>query len=81
MSTQDPIRKAIDLAGGAGVIAKALGISDEGVRVWITREKVPAQHVLWLSARTGYRVLPHELSPALYPHPTDGVPPAIQEQA
>jgi DNA-binding transcriptional regulator YdaS (Cro superfamily) len=80
MNVVDSIRRAVELAGGTGVVARALDFkSDEGVRQWIVRGKVPPEHVIWLSARTGYAVLPHEIAPTIYPHPTDGVPQAAQQ--
>jgi transcriptional regulator with XRE-family HTH domain len=56
-------------------VAKALGVSQGLVSHWLTgRRPVSAEHVLPLSAYTGFEVRPHDLRPDLYPFPSDGVP-------
>jgi hypothetical protein len=74
MSESEAIGGAIEEAGGIGAVAKARGLSDEAVRLWRVRGAVPADHVLWLAERTGWKYSPHRLSRSLYPHPDDGLP-------
>jgi hypothetical protein len=69
------IAEALKKAGGIGAVAKALDMSEEGVRLWRARDNVPANNVLWLSERTDWAFTPHQLAPELYPHPDDGLPP------
>lgn len=58
---------------GIGVVAlsKALGLSRGAASQWTT---VPAEHVLPLCELTGWRVIPHQLRPDLYPNPSDAMP-------
>lgn len=61
---QEVIREAIDKAGGKKAVADALGMSEEGVRVWIVRGKIPAERVVEVEGITG---VPRErLRPDLY---------------
>lgn len=53
--------------------ATALGVSREAVRKW-ERDGVPAERVLKICEATGWRVVPHQLRPDLYPNPTDAMP-------
>lgn len=55
---------ALEKGGGIGAIAKALSMSEEGVRLWRARGKVPAERVVELEALTG--VPREDLRPDLY---------------
>lgn len=64
MSEPEAIARALEQGGGIGAVAKALKISDEAVRLWRARGKVPAERVVELEALTG--VPREELRPDLY---------------
>lgn len=74
MSEPDVIAEALKKAGGVKAVATALGMSEEGVRLWRSRGKVPPEHVIWLAERTGWEHTPNQLAGDLYPHPDDGLP-------
>lgn len=40
------IKKAVDLAGGASILAHKLGVSHQAVYVWLRNGWVPAQRAL-----------------------------------
>jgi DNA-binding transcriptional regulator YdaS (Cro superfamily) len=64
MDQSEVIRDALEKAGGTKAVATALGISAEGVRLWRSRGKVPADRVVELEQLTG---VPREkLRPDLY---------------
>ncbi len=75
MSESTVIAEALKEAGGISAVAKALNMSEEGVRLWRARGAVPAGNVLWLAERTEWKYTPHRIAPELYPHPDDGLPP------
>lgn len=61
---QEVIRDAIERAGGKKAVAAALKMSEEGVRIWISRGKIPAERVVEVEHITG---VPREkLRPDLY---------------
>lgn len=72
---------AIHQLGGPSAVARMR--REAGMRAatpwavskWV-REGLPAENVLWLAERTGWAFTPHELAPALYPNPRDGLPQA-----
>ena len=68
------IGEAIERAGGIKAVATARKLSEEGVRLWRARGKVPADHVLWLAEETRWEYTPHRIAPDLYPHEHDGLP-------
>lgn len=58
------IGRAIEAGGGIGAVAKALDLSEEAVRLWRARGKVPAERVVAFEGLTG---VPREtLRPDLY---------------
>lgn len=64
MSQTDVITEAIEKGGGLKALATAMGMSEEGVRIWRSRGKVPAERVVELEKLTG---VPREkLRPDLY---------------
>lgn len=66
--------RAIGEIGGPSAVARARGLkSPWSVSKW-ARVGVPAEHVIWLSERTGWQITPHQLAPQFYPHPDDGLP-------
>lgn len=68
------IKKAVDKAGKAGAVAKAMGISRISVYEWIEKGRVPPDRVLALAELTEWEFTPHMLAPERYPNPTDGLP-------
>jgi len=64
MSSESVIREALEKGGGIGAVSKALGLTDEAVRLWRSRGKVPAERVVELERLTG--VPREQLRPDLY---------------
>lgn len=61
---REVIRDAIEKGGGKRAVADALGMSEEGVRIWIARGKIPAERVVELERITG--ICREKLRPDLY---------------
>lgn len=40
----EPLQRAIGTAGGVSALATLLGVSGSAPHMWLTREKVPAEH-------------------------------------
>ncbi|EBU6994991.1 helix-turn-helix domain-containing protein [Salmonella enterica subsp. enterica serovar Bredeney] len=55
-------------------IAKALGISPQAVNQWLSKSVIPPRYVLTICEMTGWKIVPHDVRPELYPSPEDGVP-------
>ncbi|HDR8931702.1 TPA: helix-turn-helix domain-containing protein [Burkholderia vietnamiensis] len=68
------IKDAVTAAGGAAAVADALGISRISIYEWIYKGRVPEPRVLRLAELTNWKITPHQLAPALYPNPRDGLP-------
>lgn len=69
------VAEAIDFLGGDTPVARLAGLKTSwAVAKW--RERLPEKRVLWLAAQTGFKYTPHQLDPAMYPNPTDGLPAA-----
>ncbi|PQV51848.1 YdaS family helix-turn-helix protein [Paraburkholderia sp. BL21I4N1] len=70
------IKAAIERAGGAASVARALNISRISVYEWIADNKLPERgsRALALAELTDWEYTPHMLAPTLYPNPTDGLP-------
>ena len=67
MVTETATAKAIRLAGGPQVVAKAMQIrSLESVYKWMRLNKVPAERVRPLLKLTEYQVTAHDLRPDIY---------------
>ena len=60
-----PIDKALDAAGGQSALARALGLTQQSVHVWMKRQSIPATRVLAVEKLTG--VSRHSLRPDIYP--------------
>lgn len=58
------IGRAIEQGGGIGAVAKAMGLTEEGVRLWRVRGRVPDKHLIEFERLTG--VPREELRPDLY---------------
>lgn len=58
------IADAIEAGGGIGAVAKAIGLTEEGVRLWRVRGKVPDKHIVEFERLTG--VPREQLRPDLY---------------
>ncbi|MDR5815824.1 Cro/CI family transcriptional regulator [Caballeronia sp. LZ033] len=72
----DAVSEAIDLIGGDSAVARLVGIRPWAVSKW--RKALPPSRVIWLAEKTDWRKTPHQLCPALYPNPDDGVPPGVR---
>ncbi|HGX0749846.1 TPA: transcriptional regulator [Escherichia coli] len=55
-------------------IAKALGISPQAVNQWFSKSVIPPRYVLTICEMTGWKIVPHDVRPELYPSQEDGVP-------
>ncbi|MGA3803723.1 Cro/CI family transcriptional regulator [Ralstonia nicotianae] len=69
------VAEAIDLIGGDSAVARLLNLTPWAVSKW--RKNLPLNRVLWLAEQTGWRKTPHQLCPAMYPNPFDGLPPSM----
>ena len=68
----EPLRKAIEAAGGQTKLAEALRTSQGRIWNWLNRDKrVPAEFVLKIERVTG--VSRHELRPDLYPEDDNSI--------
>jgi DNA-binding transcriptional regulator YdaS (Cro superfamily) len=67
MTTPNPIRKAVALAGGPTRLAAELGIRPQTVSMWMARGRVPAGQVIALEHATGGAVTRYELRADIYP--------------
>jgi len=64
MSTSEIIAGAITKAGGVGVVAKAMAVTPETIRLWRVHGRVPSKRLVEFERVTG---TPREqLSPELY---------------
>lgn len=73
-ATNPEVQAAITFLGGAAQVARLRGLKTTwAVSKWI-KFGIPEDQVLWLAERTGWRWTPHQLCPAMYPHPDDGLP-------
>ncbi len=68
------IKDAVTEAGGATVVARVFDISRISIYEWIDKGRVPEPRVLRLAELTKWKFTPHQLAPALYPNPRDGLP-------
>lgn len=72
--SDSPVAQAVASLGGLSSVARRRGLkSHMSISKWITYG-IPAEHVLWLAAETGWKWTPHALAPHLYPNPWDGMP-------
>lgn len=82
----DPIRRAVELAGGPARLAEILGVSTQAVCFWRDgKRKLPAEHCPVLERATrdrGNRVTCEELRPdvewGVLRDPLNGPPPAAE---
>lgn len=78
MDEKAHIAEAISLAGGLSAVAKRAQpkrLTPWAVSKWV--DSLPPGRALFLAELTGWRKTPHQLCPALYPNPTDGLPPDV----
>lgn len=76
MDEKAHIAEAINMAGGLSAVAKRAQpkqLTAWAVSKWL--HGLPPGRVLFLAELTGWQKTPHQLCPALYPNPTDGLPP------
>lgn len=59
-------------------ISKELGITPQAVNQWFSKSVIPPRFVLQLCELTGWKVIPHEVRPDLYPSAVDGLPEALR---
>lgn len=70
----EKIRSRLRSAVSQRAIAKALGISPQAVNQWFSKSAIPPRYVLPICEMTGWKIVPHEVRPELYPNETDGIP-------
>ena len=75
-SGADAVAQALDKLGGDSAVARLLNLTPWAISKW--RKRLPERRVLWLSEQTAWEFTPHQLSPDLYPHPDDGLPPELR---
>lgn len=69
MDQSDVIATAFEKAGGIKAVATAMRMTEEGVRLWRVRGKVPAERVIELEELSG--IARERLRPDLYAPATD----------
>jgi len=77
----DALDKVIEVAGSQQKLALLIGGVQTRVSEWRRRGQVPADAVLPVCEAVNFAVTPHELRPDIYPHPDDGLPEALRNQA
>lgn len=55
-------------------IGEHFGISSQAVGKWLRKGVIPPRRILPLCEILEWKVTPHEIDPAAYPNPTDGLP-------
>jgi DNA-binding transcriptional regulator YdaS (Cro superfamily) len=60
----EPLARAIELAGGTAAVARELGCSSQAVSQW---DRCPAERVIAVERACGRKVTRYELRPDLYP--------------
>lgn len=73
------VARAIAMLGGPSEVARRRGKTAWAVSKWRIYG-IPAEHVLWLAAETGFRCTPHDLAPQFYPHCDDGLPDRLRDK-
>lgn len=63
MTPKESMKKAIKIAGGGVVVAKAIGITPQAIYQW---ELCPPQWVLGLEGLSKNRVTRHDLRPDIF---------------
>jgi DNA-binding transcriptional regulator YdaS (Cro superfamily) len=71
-SAPPSVAEALDWLGGDSAVARLLNVRPWAISKW--RKKLPGSRVIWLAEQTAWKWTPHDLSPDLYPHPSDGLP-------
>lgn len=85
----DALKRAVKLAGSQGALAEKVNVlrpetekvGQTAVSNWVQRGTVPPDNVIDVARAVDYRVTPHQLRPDLYPHPDDGLPAELRNQA
>lgn len=80
MNSVDRNRELIKAAGGREAVCRIFGITGQAVGLWYA-SGVPGEKVLPLCAAVNFKITPHEVRPDIYPHPDDGLPAAMRDQA
>lgn len=70
----EPIKRAIKAAGTGVALAKMLGVTPQAVSQWAKGAAIAPERIIDIARATNWTVTPHELNPALYPNPKDGLP-------
>jgi DNA-binding transcriptional regulator YdaS (Cro superfamily) len=91
--TMSPLQSAIELAGGQSALAARVTelmqlpqekrIKQQDIWRWLNRAdgRVPPEYCVATAQAIEFKKTPHDLRPDIYPHPEDGLPPAMREQA
>lgn len=61
----DALVRAVRIAGSQFALANAIGVSQQNIHYWISRNALPGEYVLAIERATG--VPRYELRPDLYP--------------
>lgn len=74
------VTDAIKLAGGPSAVARRFDISNPwAVSKWIRAGRIPADRIIGVAGMVDYQITPHQIDPAIYPHPDDGLPEALRK--
>lgn len=74
------LQRIIEIKKSQGAVAAIVGARQQSVGYWL-KEGLPSEHVIKIAAAVDFQVTPHELRPDLYPHPDDGLPADMRDQA
>ncbi len=74
------LETAIDHAGSQQKLAEQVGVTQQAISKWL-RDGISADFVIPVARAVDFAVTPHDLDPELYPHPEDGLPLELREQA
>lgn len=73
--------RACEMAESQARLARKIDIKPQALNQWRQTGIVPPGRVIDVSRAVQFQVTPHELRPDLYPHPDDGLPVELREQA
>jgi hypothetical protein len=84
------LNKIIEMHGGSKTalanhlkaICPGTKISQAHINNWLTRDgKVPPEWIIPCCISVDFKVIPHQISPDIYPHPDDGLPENLRHAA
>ena len=70
IDAMNPLDRAIEVVGGVGKLADAIGLKSNVVSNWRLREQVPAERCIAIEQATGGAVTRHDLRPDVFGYAT-----------